>query len=107
MTDDEGDETELAADGAGEAYTVEFVNEGEEIQCPADEYILNAAEDAEIQLPYSCLQGVCAACSARVEGEVDQSEQMILSQYEKDQGYVMLCVAYPRSDLKVYSREEP
>lgn len=90
-----------------ETYTVEFVKEGIEIECPADTYVLEAAEDAGIDLPYQCLQGVCAACSAKVEGEVDRSQDHILTHYEKDQGYALLCVSYPRSDLKVHSREEP
>lgn len=80
---------------------------GIEIECSPDEHVLNAAEDVEIDLRYQCLQGVCAACSAKVEEEVDCSQDHILTSYEKDQGYALLCMSYPRSNLKVHSREEP
>ena len=100
-------ERETAGDGDRETYTVEFAKEGVELECPRDQYVLEAAEEAGVDLPYQCLQGVCAACSARVEGEVDRSEDRILTQWEQDQGYALLCISYPRSDLTVHSREEP
>lgn len=88
-------------------YTCEFVKEGVEIEVPEDEYILEAALDEGIELQYSCLQGVCASCSAKVEGDIDQSEEHVLTEWEKQQGYGLLCVAYPRSDLTIHSNEEP
>ncbi|WP_302082578.1 2Fe-2S iron-sulfur cluster-binding protein [Salinibaculum rarum] len=99
MTDDTDDGTET--------YTCEFVDEGVEIEVPEDEYILEAALDEGIELQYSCLQGVCASCSAKVEGDIDQGEERVLTQWEKQQGYGLLCVAYPRSDLTIHSNEEP
>jgi len=90
-----------------ETYTCEFVDEGVEIEVPEDEYVLEAALDADVELPYSCLQGVCASCSAKVEGEVDQSENRVLTDWERQQGYALLCVSYPRSDLTIHSNEEP
>jgi ferredoxin len=53
--------------------------------------------------------GVCGVCSAlRVEeGETDQVEAMFLSGGEKEEGYVLTCVAKPRSDLKLRSNESP
>jgi ferredoxin len=109
----------VRADGAGtaesadsgsesaETYTCEFVDEGVELEVAKDEYILEAALDDGVDLTYSCLQGVCASCSAKVEGEVDQSEERVLTEWEKQQGYALLCVAYPRSDLTIHSNEEP
>jgi ferredoxin len=99
MTDD--------TDDGVETYTCEFVDEGVEIEVPEDEYILEAALDEGIELQYSCLQGVCASCSAKVEGDIDQGEERVLTQWEKQQGYGLLCVAYPRSDLTIHSNEEP
>ena len=98
-TTDEADDTET--------YTCEFVEEGVEIEVAEDEYVLEAALDEGIELQYSCLQGVCASCSAKVDGEIAQSEERVLTQWEKQQGYGLLCVAYPRSDLTIRSNEEP
>ena len=88
-------------------HTCEFVEEGVELEVSEDEYVLEAALDADVDLPYSCLQGVCASCSAKVDGEVDQSEERVLTQWERQQGYALLCVAYPRSGLVVREHEEP
>lgn len=72
-----------------------------------DGYILEAALDDGVDLTYSCLQGACASCSVKVEGEVDRLEERVLTQWEKQQGYALLCVASPRSDLIIHSNEEP
>lgn len=107
-TDGGADATERTDSGADvETHTCEFVNEGVEIEVPEDEYILEAALDADIELPYSCLQGVCSSCSAKVDGDIDQSEEHVLTNWEKQQGYALLCVAYPQSDLTIHSNEEP
>ncbi|SFR63891.1 ferredoxin [Halogeometricum limi] len=92
-----------------ETYEVEFVNEGRTIQVSADQPILEAAEEAGLDLPYQCRMGVCGVCSAiRVtEGEVEQTEGMFLSGSEKDEGYVLTCVARARSDLKLESNAGP
>nr|WP_049986047.1 2Fe-2S iron-sulfur cluster-binding protein [Halobellus rufus] len=88
---------------------VEFVDEGRTISVPSDKPILEAAEEAGLDLPYQCRMGVCGVCSAlRVEeGETDQVEGMFLSGSEKEEGYVLTCVAKPRSDLKLRSNESP
>jgi len=92
-----------------ETYEVEFVDEGRTIEVPEDQPILEAAEEVGIDLPYQCRMGVCGVCSAlRVEeGETDQVEAMFLSGGEKEEGYVLTCVAKPRSDLKLRSNESP
>jgi ferredoxin len=106
---DGGTDAAQRTDGGAdvEKHTCEFVKEGVEIEVPEDEYILEAALDADIDLSYSCLQGVCSSCSAKVDGDIDQSEERVLTNWEKQQGYALLCVAYPKSDLTIHSNEEP
>ncbi|ELZ88681.1 2Fe-2S iron-sulfur cluster-binding protein [Haloferax sulfurifontis] len=92
-----------------EYYEVEFVDEGRTIQVPDDRPVLEAAEEVGVDLPYQCRMGVCGVCSALrvVEGEVDQVEAMFLSESEKEEGYVLTCVAKARSDLKLRSNCGP
>ena len=77
------------------------------IQCEEDQYILEAAQDAGIDLTYRCLAGACSACAGRViEGEIDNSEQTFLDDAQMDEGFTLLCVAYPLSDLLIETEQE-
>jgi ferredoxin len=90
-------------------YNVEIQHQGttHTITVPDDKTVLAAALEAGIDLPFSCSAGVCTTCAALLlEGEVDQSEGMGVSPELQAQGYALLCVSYPRSDLKVETEKE-
>jgi ferredoxin len=77
------------------------------VQVPEDRYILHSAENQGTNLPFSCRNGACTTCAVRVlSGEVDQPEAMGLSPDLRKQGYALLCVSYPRSDLEVETQDE-
>ncbi|MGB8700286.1 MAG: 2Fe-2S iron-sulfur cluster-binding protein [Thermosynechococcaceae cyanobacterium] len=93
----------------GNVYTVEIKHAGtiQTISVPEDQTILAAAHAAGIDLPTSCGAGVCTTCAAQIlDGDVDQSEAMGLGPDIMAQGYALLCVSYPRSDLKIESEKE-
>ncbi|MDJ0534650.1 MAG: 2Fe-2S iron-sulfur cluster-binding protein [Xenococcaceae cyanobacterium MO_207.B15] len=90
-------------------YTVEITHQGNThtIQVPEDKTILEVATDAGIDLPFSCSAGVCTTCAAQLtEGEVKQDDGMGLSPDLQTEGYALLCVSYPRSDIKLESDKE-
>ncbi|MFN7980520.1 MAG: iron-sulfur cluster-binding domain-containing protein [Vicinamibacterales bacterium] len=63
--------------------------------------ILEAAEHAGVDVPSLCRAGVCGTCRVRVtEGDVD-CESSTLDAGELAQGYVLACVATPRTDCTV------
>ncbi len=74
---------------------------------PDDRYILQAVENQGGNIPFSCRNGACTTCAVRVlSGELHQPEAIGLSQKLRDQGYALLCVSYPRSDLEVETQDE-
>jgi len=90
-------------------YTVEIHHQGttHTIKVPEDQKILLATSAAGIDLPNSCNAGVCTTCAAQIlEGTVEQSDGMGISPELQDEGYALLCVAYPRSDLKIETEKE-
>ncbi|WP_035993002.1 2Fe-2S iron-sulfur cluster-binding protein [Leptolyngbya sp. KIOST-1] len=91
------------------SYTVEIHHQGatQTITVPADQTILDAAQAAGLDLPTSCGAGVCTTCAALVlEGEVEQSDGMGVSPELQAEGYALLCVAYPRSNIKLETEKE-
>jgi ferredoxin len=70
--------------------------------CRSDQTVLAAAEEAGVPLPSSCCSGVCTTCAALLsDGEVHQPDAMGVKAELQQQGYALLCVAYPCSDLKL------
>lgn len=71
------------------------------MQVADGESLLDVAIEQGLDMPHDCKMGVCLRCSAMIEsGDVVQPGGMI-SEECMEQGYALLCVAYPKSDCKV------
>ena len=77
------------------------------IEVADDKFILEAAEDNNIELPYSCRAGSCSTCLGKVtKGKVEQPDQTFLDEDQISSGFVLTCVAYAASDSTVLVHEE-
>lgn len=121
----EGEESELEGEaeesGSGpgaipedevEYFEVEFVKQGETVELPNNEPILDAGEEEGFDLPYACRQGQCVSCAAHIEEGpseeyVEHDNQEMLSDDELDDGYTLTCVAYPRAEFTLETGEAP
>jgi ring-1,2-phenylacetyl-CoA epoxidase subunit PaaE len=58
--------------------------------------VLDAAERAGLELPFSCRAGICATCRVRVlEGTVAMTHNIALAPWELEAGFVLCCQARP------------
>jgi ferredoxin len=74
---------------------------GYEFEAAPERTLLQAAEDAGIEIPSSCRNGTCRTCLRQLrEGQVHYRIAWPgLSADEKREGYLLPCVAYAASDL--------
>ncbi len=87
-----------------EMYTVTVEPLGREVECRADQTILDALLRNGVWVPHSCTHGTCATCKVEVlDGEVDHGESsgFALMDFERDEGKTLVCCAFPQSDVTI------
>ena len=64
--------------------------------------ILETLRDQGVDLPFGCKYGGCITCAAKlISGKVDQKRQVALNNRQINDGYVVLCVAKPKTDCEI------
>jgi propane monooxygenase reductase component len=88
----------------GQTHTVRLEPVGIEFEVDEDETVLRGAFRQGLMLMHGCKEGQCAACkSFLLDGEVDLEKYstFALNDFEKEEGWTLLCRAHAESDLEV------
>ncbi|PIB36326.1 hypothetical protein BFP72_13440 [Reichenbachiella sp. 5M10] len=90
-------------DKSDKKVIIHLDGEEHEVMVPPTKSILDAGLDQGLDMPYSCQSGLCTACRAKlVKGDIDRGNADGLTDAEKEEGYVLLCVAHAQSqDIEV------
>jgi ferredoxin-NADP reductase len=85
----------------GEVFQVRDRRTAKSAAASAGQTLLDAADAHGLSIPSLCRAGVCGTCRTRiVEGQVD-CDGGILDAEDRAAGYVLACVASPRSDCVI------
>ena len=92
--------------GKPASFLVSVDPPGERFEARADRTVLLSALEAGVDLPSSCRNGTCRTCMQQLrEGRVAyRIEWPGLLREEKDEGWILPCVAYPETDLVIEGR---
>jgi ring-1,2-phenylacetyl-CoA epoxidase subunit PaaE len=91
----------VADDATGGTVAMQVVLDGvtTSVDLPRDRNMLDAALDAGLDAPYSCLGGVCCTCRAKlVQGKATMNVNYALEPGEVERGYVLSCQAHVEGD---------
>ena len=89
----------------GDKHVVRFEPVGIEIEVDEEQTILRAAFEQGVMLMHGCKEGQCSACKSFVldgdDIELDRYSTFALPDFEKEEGYTLLCRAHAYEDLTI------
>src|ERR1700760_2230746 len=89
----------------GDKHRVRFEPVGIEIEVDEEQNVLRAASEQGIMLMHGCKEGQCSACKSFVldgdDIELDRYSTFALPDYEREEGFTLLCRAHPYEDVTI------
>jgi propane monooxygenase reductase subunit len=86
-------------------HLVRFEPVGIEIEVDEEQTVLRAAAEQGIMLMHGCKEGQCASCKSFVldgdDIELDRYSTFALPDYERDEGFTLLCRAHVYEDVTI------
>jgi propane monooxygenase reductase subunit len=86
-------------------HVVRFEPVGIEIEVTEEQTILRAAAEQGVMLMHGCKEGQCASCKSFIldgdDVELDRYSTFALPEFEKEEGYTLLCRAHAYEDLTI------
>jgi ferredoxin len=83
-------------------FILTFTVSERSIACAPDMFVLDAALQAGLRLPFNCRQGICGTCKSRlISGDYDMKHGGGIRQREIDQGQFLPCCSKPLGNLTI------
>ena len=84
-------------------HTVKIENRDNSLyEVDAKRPLLESLREQGVDLPYGCKYGGCITCAAKlISGKVDQRRQVALNNRQLNNGYIILCVARPKTNISL------
>jgi ferredoxin-NADP reductase/anaerobic selenocysteine-containing dehydrogenase len=78
---------------------IEFASSGTVASCDGSSTLLELAEANDVDIDYACRSGSCGECKCRLlKGEVESDSDDGLEPGDREEGYVLTCVARPKTN---------
>ena len=83
-------------------FPITFIYSGKTVEIEEGEYLLEAAEDAGIEMMADCRNGSCGTCSTNADGEVEwATTEHCLSDEQIAEGLILTCVCKVKGPLSL------
>lgn len=99
----ESDRTSISSTFNDSTPTIHFISSDRKLTADDNASILEIAEQENIPIRNACRIGACGACKVRIpKGQVRyDSSPAALTEFDRQAGYALACVAYPIAHLEV------
>lgn len=83
----------------GSGYHVTFEGSGVEAEADPEGTLLELAEANGVEIDYACRQGSCGSCRTKCLSGKVRMDEADLTDEEREQGWILACVAVAESDV--------
>jgi vanillate O-demethylase ferredoxin subunit len=81
---------------------VELAKSGRTMTVPKDKALLGCLLAADVEVQYSCEEGVCGTCETRIiSGEADHRDSILTKSQKASNSVMMVCISRCKSDHMV------
>ena len=91
-------------------HQIKFIKSNKTIGMTEGESILTSSNNQGLKLPYSCMQGMCTTCIAKItEGKIkyiQTPDTNSLTKEDINNNMALLCIATPLTNLIIEESED-
>jgi ferredoxin-NADP reductase/DMSO/TMAO reductase YedYZ heme-binding membrane subunit len=86
----------------GDTPSLIFKRTGKTVELASDQTVLEAAEDAGVEIPFECRSGICGQCKTQlISGRVTMDAQDALTAADRARGLILACQARATRTVEV------